>query len=226
MEVKMKSHKEMSMEDSYQSWLWEKLGEKCVKSLKKHGFDAHFAATPEDAKKLILDMVSGFDTFGFGGSDTTRALGLTEALAAQGKTLYDHWQAGLSKEEGLEIRLLQGRCDCFFCSANAISATGEIVNVDAVGNRTNAMSFGPQKVVVVAGMNKVTHDLQSAFDRVRNVAGPMRAKSLNMDTPCAETGLCNDCNSPQRICRITAIFHRKPMMTDMSVVLVNQAMGF
>ena len=223
---KIKSHKEMAMENNYQSWLWEKLGEKCVKNLKKNGFDAHFAATPEDAKTLILGMVSGLDSFGFGGSDTTRALGLTEALEAQGKTLHDHWKTGLSKEEDLEIRLLQGRCDCFFCSANAISVTGEIVNVDGVGNRINAMSFGTKKVVVVAGMNKVTHDLESALDRVRDVAGPMRAKSLNMDTPCAKTGVCDDCNSPQRICRITAIFHRKPMMTDISVVLVNQAMGF
>ena len=214
------------MENNYQTWLWEKLGEKCVKNLKKHGFDAHFVSTPEDAKTLILNMVSGFDTFGFGGSDTTRALGLTEALKGQGKTIYDHWQTGLPKAEDLELRLLQGRCDCFFCSANAISATGEIVNVDGVGNRTNAMSFGPRKVVVAAGMNKVTHNLESALNRVREVAGPMRAKSLNMDTPCAETGVCNDCNSPQRICRITTIFHRKPMMTDMSVVLVNQAMGF
>ena len=214
------------MENNHHSWLWKKLGEKCVKNLEKHGFDAHFADTPEDAKALILNMVSGFDTFGFGGSDTTRALGLTEALKVQGKTIYDHWQTGLPKEEDYEIRLLQGRCDCFFCSANAIAATGEIVNVDGVGNRINAMSFGTRKVVVVAGMNKVTHDLESALNRVREVAGPMRAKSLNMDTPCAETGVCNDCNSPQRICRITAIFHRKPMMTDISVVLVNQSMGF
>jgi hypothetical protein len=218
--------KEMSMENGYQSWLWEKLGEKCVKNLNKHGFDAHFAATPKDAKALILKMVSGFETFGFGGSDTTRALGITEALKEQGKTIYDHWQTGLSREEDLEIRLLQGRCDCFFCSANAISATGEIVNVDGVGNRTNAMSFGNKKVVVVAGMNKVTHDLESALTRVSEVAAPMRAKSLNMETPCAETGVCSDCNAPQRICRITAIFHRKPMMTDMSVVLINQSMGF
>ncbi len=214
------------MANNYQTWLWEKLGEKCVKNLKKHGFDAHFVSTPEDAKTLILNMVSDFDTFGFGGSDTTRALGFTEALKGQGKTIYDHWQTDLPKEEDLALRLLQGRCDCFFCSANAISATGEIVNVDGVGNRTNAMSFGPRKVVVAAGMNKVTHDLESALNRVREMAGPMRAKSLNMDTPCAETGVCNDCNSPQRICRITTIFHRKPMMTDMSVVLVNQAMGF
>ena len=218
--------KEKNTEDSYHAWLWEKLGEKCVKNLKKHGFDAHFAATPEDAKTVILNMISEFETYGFGGSDTTRALGITEVLKGQGKTVYDHWQTGLSREEDLELRLAQGRCDCFFCSANAISATGEIVNVDGVGNRNNAMSFGTRKVVVVAGMNKVTHDLDSALARVRNVAAPMRAKSLNMETPCAETGVCSDCNAPQRICRITTILHRKPMMTDLSVILINRAMGF
>jgi hypothetical protein len=88
------------------------------------------------------------------------------------------------------------------------------------------MTFGPKKVVVVAGMNKVTQDLDTAVGRIRDVAGPMRAKSLNMETPCAETGQCSDCNVPQRICRITTILHRKPMLTDVSVVLINEALGF
>jgi len=214
------------MKDTYQSWIWEKQGEMCVKNLKKHAFDAHFAVTGEEARKLALKMTSGYESFGFGGSDTTRALGILEELRAQGKTIYDHWQEGLSREKDLEIRLEMGRCDCFFCSANAISLTGEVVNVDGIGNRTNAMSFGPKKVVIVAGMNKVTHDLESAIQRVKEVAAPMRAKSLAMETPCAETGICNDCNVPQRVCRITTILHRKPMMTDVSVILINQNLGF
>ncbi|MCP4665592.1 MAG: lactate utilization protein [Deltaproteobacteria bacterium] len=214
------------MEKEYQSWLWEKLGQKCVENLKKHGFDAHFADTQEEARRLALEMTSGYASFGFGGSDTTRTLGIVEELKTQGKTIYDHWQEGLSSQKDLEIRLEMGRCDCFFCSANAVSLTGEVVNVDGVGNRTNAMSFGPKKVVIVAGMNKVTHDLESAIRRVKEVAGPMRAKSLGMETPCAETGTCNDCNVPQRICRITTILHRKPMMTDVSVILVNENLGF
>ena len=94
------------------------------------------------------------------------------------------------------------------------------------GNRTSAMAFGPKHVVVVAGMNKVTHDTESAIRRVKEIAGPMRARSLNMDTPCAKTGRCSDCNVPQRICRITTILHRKPMMTDVSVILINEALGF
>jgi L-lactate utilization protein LutB len=214
------------MPNQYQSWLWEKLADNCVNNLKKHGFDAHFVPGVDEARELILDMVMDHESFGFGGSDTTRSLGLVEALKAKGKTIYDHWQEGIDREKDLEIRLDQGRCDCFFSSANAISAGGEVVNVDGVGNRTNATCFGPKKVVIVAGMNTLTPDLESALTRVREIAGPMRARSLDMQTPCAETGVCSDCNAPQRICRITVILHRKPMLTDVSVVLINQTLGF
>ena len=88
------------------------------------------------------------------------------------------------------------------------------------------MTFGCPKVVIIAGINKVTSTLDSALARIREVAAPMRARSLDMETPCAETGRCTDCNAPQRICRITTILHRKPMMTDVSVVLINEPLGF
>jgi hypothetical protein len=214
------------MPNTYSSWLGEKWGDKCIENLKKHGFDAHFVPGIKEAGSLVLEMISCYESFGFGGSDSVRSLGVLEELKARGKTLHDHWQKDLSREEDFVIRLSQGRCDCFLCSANAVSLEGEIVNVDGIGNRTAAMSFGPKKVVIVVGMNKVTSDLQSALRRVKEVAGPMRAKSLGMGTPCAETGLCTDCNAPQRICRITTILHRKPMLTDVSVVLVNEALGF
>ena len=214
------------MDKEHQAWLWSRWSETCVTALKKHDFDAHEAHTIEEAREKILDLVSGYETFGFGGSDTTRRLGLVEALRDAGKTVYDHWKEGLSREEDLQLRLDQGRCDCFFCSANAVSLTGEIVNVDGVGNRTCASTFGPRKVVIAAGMNKVAPDLDAALRRVREVAGPMRAKSLNMKTPCAETGFCSDCNAPQRICRITTILHRRPMLTDISVILIHESLGF
>jgi len=216
----------MKMENSYQVWLWQKLGERCLKALKNNGFDAHFVPNGEEARKLTMEMISGYETFGFGGSSTTRSLGILDELTSSGKTIYDHWPKGHNFEEDMDIRLQQGRCDCFLCSANAISATGEVVNVDGVGNRTAAMTFGPKKVVIIAGMNKVAPDLESALRRASEVAGPMRARSLDMETPCAETGLCNDCKAPQRICRVTTILHRKPVLTDISVILVNQALGF
>jgi hypothetical protein len=209
-----------------QKWLWEKQGERCVEALKDHGFDAHFVATVGEARDLILKMVSGYETFGFGGSHTTRSLGVKETLQAKGKILFDHWEGNLFGEENRKIRLAQGRSDCFICGANAVSATGEIVNVDGVGNRTAAMTFGPKKVIIVAGMNKVRPDLGSALERIKEVAGPMRAKSLNLDTPCAKTGVCSDSNAPKRICEVTTILHRKPWMTDISVILINESLGY
>jgi hypothetical protein len=88
------------------------------------------------------------------------------------------------------------------------------------------MAFGPRKIIIVAGMNKVVRDLAGALERVKTTAAPMRAKSLGMATPCAETGICNDCNVPQRICRVTTILHRKPLLSDITVLLVNEALGF
>ncbi len=214
------------MTGEYQGWLWQQRAEACLTALRKNEFEAHAVADTEAARELLLDLSRGFTSYGFGGSDTTRQLGLIDALKARGKTLFDHWQADLSPAADLQLRLDQGQCDCFFCSANAISTSGEIVNVDGIGNRTNAMTFGPRKVFIVAGMNKVTTSLEAALQRVREVAAPMRAKSLDRKTPCAQTGLCQDCKSPQRICRVTAILHRKPLLTDITVVLIHQALGF
>lgn len=210
----------------YHKWLGEKKGEKCLKNLKKHGFDAHFTDNGKAATELIIGMVTDYNSFGFAGSDTTRRLGLPQQLKELGKTIFDHWDPNMKPEENLACRKRQMDADCFMCSANAVSLTGEIVNVDGVGNRTNAMSFGPGKVIVVAGMNKVVKDLDAAINRVHEVAAPMRAKSLGIETPCGKTGICGDCNDPMRLCRITTILHRKPMMTDLTVVLINENLGF
>jgi len=211
---------------NYNQWLGQKQAEKCVENLNKHGFNAHFFLNLREARTHILKAISTYNSFGFGGSDTTRQLDIIERLKQQNKVVYDHWENGLSAEESLEIRRNQSACDCFLCSANAISMSGEIVNVDGVGNRTNAMTFGPRKVMIIAGINKLTTDLHTALQRVKNIAGPMRAKSLDMQTPCAETGICTDCNSPQRICRITTILHRKPVLTDITVIIINGTFGF
>jgi len=200
--------------------------EKCIENLKKNGFDASFFKEIQRAKDYILDMISKYSSFGIGGSDTVRSMNIVQALKEMGKRVYDHWVEGLSKEQDLEIRLMQGRCDCFLCSANAISASGEIVNVDGIGNRVSAMCFGPKKVVIVAGTNKIVPDLDSAIKRIKEIAAPLRAKSLGLNLPCVKAGRCVECNSPQSICRITTILHKKPIYTDISVIIVDKSLGY
>jgi len=214
------------LDDRYRRWLDRKTAERCLKNLKRNGFDARLVPTPEAGCREILDLISEFDTFGFGGSETIRQIGILAELIGMGKTIHDHWHADLGPDEVQAARLAQGRCDCFLCSANAISAGGEIVNVDGIGNRVTAMTYGPRKVIIAAGINKIVPGLDQALERVRRVAGPMRARSLGMDTPCAQTGECADCHSPQRICRITTILHRCPMQTDISVILIGRDLGY
>ncbi len=214
------------MNASLKKWLGEKQGEICVSHLIKHRFDAHFVQNVRQATELIVKMAAAYETFGFGGSATLDQIGIKDILRDMGKTLYDHNQEDLPMETRLEYRKKQGDCDCFMASANALSLTGEIVNIDGIGNRVNAMTFGPSKVIVVAGVNKIAPDVDAAIRRIKEIAAPMRAKSLNADTPCALTGRCTDCNSPMRICSVTSIMHRKPMLTDMSVIVVNEDLGF
>ncbi len=197
-----------------------------IKSLEKHGFGAKYFDTPKEAADYILTEAKPLKTVGVAGTHTVRATGVVDALEAEGKTLFDHWKHKIGTPEELECRKNQMTADLFLSSANAITQTGEIVNRDGAGNRINSMTFGPKKVIIVVGINKITPHLDGAIDRIESVAGPVRAISLSRKTPCVKTGNCEDCDSPERICRITSIIHRKPMMTDLTVVIIGQELGY
>ena len=157
---------------------------------------------------------------------TTRGLGLVEALKAKDVTLLDHWKEGLTKDEIAEIRIRQLTADLFITGANAITENGEIVNIDGIGNRVNATAFGPKKVIIIAGYNKIVPDMNAAFDRIKKYAAPMNAKRLNLQLPCVETGYCHDCKSEARICRVISIMQKRPASTGISVFLINEELGF
>jgi hypothetical protein len=147
-------------------------------------------------------------------------------LEAQGHTVYNHWKPGLSKEDNLEMRKSQMTSDLFLSSTNAVTLNGELVNIDGIGNRVNSINFGPGKVILVAGCNKIVEDVQEGIHRIKNVAAPLNARRLNMDIPCAKVGKCVDCNSPNRICRIIVIHERRPQLTDLLVILVGEELGY
>jgi len=200
--------------------------ETTMKSLKNHGFEVNFFSTREDAAKFVMDMATDCNSVGIAGTRTVRALGLVPMLEKAGKTIFDHWQVKIGTPEDLQCRRNQMSADLFLASVNALTMTGEIVNRDGCGNRTNSMTFGPGKVVLIAGRNKIVPDLDAAIARIEETAAPIRAASLNRKTPCVKSGYCMDCDSPDRICRITSIIHRQPLFTKITVVILDEQLGY
>jgi hypothetical protein len=111
-------------------------------------------------------------------------------------------------------------------SANAITLDGQIVNVDSLGNRVAAMIFGPKKVIIVAGINKIVRNVADGQERIKMIAAPLNVKRIGHRNPCIQTGQCMDCQLPTRICNITTIMHKKPAATDVHVLIIGDCMGF
>jgi len=199
---------------------------KTIESLRAHAFPVEYVPGKKEAAQLVLQYVPSDARVGVGGSVTIRELGLIDALKERGNTVYDHSAEGLDPQEVLATRIKQMTSDLFISSVNAITQTGELVSIDGVGNRINAMNFGPKKVIIVAGINKIVEDLPRALERVRNVAAPQNARRLGLELPCAKTGRCSDCNSPLRICRSILIMERRPHLTDITVFLVREQLGY
>ena len=207
---------------------YRRLIPKILESLKKKKFEAHFFETIEEARKFIPGLVDKGETVGIGGSATLRdKMDLVSLLRSQGNTVYDHRDAGKGHTERLKIKRMQSSADVFLSSLNAITCDGILVNLDGGGNRVGGMCSGPQKVIAVAGTNKIVETLDLAIHRTRHIAAPLNAARLERKVPCAATGLCNDCDAPERICAALLIHYKKPGdISTFTVILVNEEMGY
>lgn len=194
-------------------------------ALEKHGIKATIVNTPEEAKALILERVQPGQRVGVGGSVTIEEIGVVPELEAKGCPISWHWR-GKTLEEVLALRREELSADVFLASSNAVTEDGRLVNIDGTGNRVGAMVFGPPKVILVCGQNKVVPDLDAALDRIHNVAAPLNGQRLNTGTPCAVAGRCTDCNAPRRMCAVTVIIERRPQNTDLEVILVKSNLGY
>ena len=207
------------------TWTIARRMEKTAKALEKNGFKVETPKGVEALRALSLEMAREAQTVGFGGSVGVSEAGLPKLMAEAGKTCLIHSLPGLSPEERLAVMRRQLTCDLFISGVNAVTLDGKVVNIDATGNRVSAMSFGPSKVLLVAGWNKISENLESAIARIKALAAPPNAKRLALETPCAKTGFCADCDSPQRICRIVHIMEKRPRMTDITIALVDENLG-
>jgi hypothetical protein len=144
-----------------------------------------------------------------------------------GREILNHANPALSRDERMDVMRRQLTCDLFLSGSNALTLNGELVNIDATGNRVAAMFFGPRKVIVVVGRNKLVDGTpEDAIRRVKEWATPPNSKRLNFKTPCSSSGFCADCSSPDRLCRVTTIIDRRPRFTDLHLLVVNADMGF
>ena len=199
-----------------------------VEALKKRRYEACFFETPEEAKQFVLDRIKPEETVGLGGSVTLREnLQMVPALRQRGNTVYDHWEAVQDPQRFLELKRSHRGVDVFLSSVNAIADDGTMVNLDGGGNRVASLCSGPKRVFVIVGANKVVETMEAAIHRTRNKAAVLRALKSQFKTPCVATGVCSDCDSPQRICAALLILLKKPAdIEQFTVILVNEEMGY
>lgn len=190
------------------------------KNFERHEFETSFFETREQAATYLQAQIRG-QKVAFGGSVTLQEMGLFDALSKENEVIW-HWN-----EPGAQTLARAREAQIYITSANGVSETGELVNIDGTGNRVAQTLYGPEKVYFVVGKNKIEKDLSSALSRARNVAAPLNAKRLKTNTPCSKTGdRCFDCGSEARICRATVILERPTRGMKAEIVFVNEALGY
>lgn len=195
---------------------------KLQKSVESRGWSFKGFATGAEAAEYLTGELAGA-TVGIGGCGTAEAIGLYDRLKAVCPDVAWHW-----KEEDMyaaRVRAMKG--DAYVCSANAVAETGEIVNIDGMGNRLAATLFGHKRVYIIAGRNKLCPDLDAAIYRARNVAAPLRARSMNKKTPCAVGELkCHDCRAPERVCcGMTILMYKMMGMEKCELIMIDEDLG-
>jgi hypothetical protein len=213
--------------DEHQLEWNEKVAQKIIGNLEKRRMAGSYAAGIDQAKDEVVAMIPPGATVFRCGSMTAVGMGLWEAIAKLPEVnLIDPYRPELSPAEGLELRRQGMTADVMIASTNAITLDGKLVNLDGMGNRVAAMAFGPKKVILVVGMNKVAADLESAVARVKHYAAPVNAIRFGVKTPCVENGLCSDCKSPQRICNMWSTIEGHMIKDRIHVKLVGKTLGY
>ena len=193
-------------------------------NLENKGYKVKVFQNKETATDYLNSEIDN-KTVGFGGSVTLHQMGLFQPLC-QHNVVFWHDEKPNDMTVA-ETRTAATRAEIYISSVNAISEKGEIVNIDNTGNRVAAITFGPSKIYLLVGENKVEADLEKAIYRARNVAAPLNAKRLNRKTPCAlNADKCYDCKSPDRICRNLSVFWEKPTGAEYEIILINESLGY
>lgn len=199
-------------------------------TLNTNNFDAVVVDNAIEAKTLVLEKIipeSGAKSISWGGSLTFIATGLYDVIKGKNELkVLDTFDKGLTPEDMLERRRQSLLVDLFITGSNAVTETGQLVNLDMFGNRIGAITFGPKHVIILVGRNKIVTDLDEAMFRIKNYAAPVNTMRLGKKTPCSKTSYCEECKSPDRICNTWTITEKSFPKGRVKVVLINEDMGF
>ncbi|BBO91268.1 lactate utilization protein [Desulfosarcina ovata] len=200
------------------------------KALDANNFDVYIADNKDMAKKLAYDTIipaMAPKTISWGGSITFVGTRLYEALKNDPRyTVLDTYDKGLSPEQSVQLRREALLADLFISGTNAVTETGHLVNLDMIGNRVAALTFGPKHVLLFIGRNKLVADQAAAMARIKNYAAPVNVMRLEKKSPCGKTGRCENCSSPDRICNTWTITEKSFPKQRIKIVLINEDMGF
>lgn len=200
----------------------EKLAQKVIKGLESRNMCGYYAATKEEAKELALKLIPEGGSVTMGGAMSAHEIGLVDAVKKGNYRFIDR----NDYEDPRETYLQAYDVDAFLSSTNAITEDGILVNIDGTANRVSAIAYGPKKVIMIVSMNKVCDDVDGAMKRARNVAAPINAQRFVKTTPCAKTGSCMNCKSPETICCQFLITRYSRFPERIHVILVNDVLGF
>lgn len=197
-----------------------------IENLEKNNMNGYFVQTEEEALKKIEELISEGDIVSVGGSMTLFETGVIDLLRSGKYNFLDRYKEGLSYEEVKEVFRKSFFADAYFTGTNAITENGELYNVDGNGNRVAAMLYGPDKVIVVAGRNKIVKDIDQAILRVKETAAPANNVRLNRNNPCTKTGHCMDCKQESRICNEYTVIKRQNNKNRIHVIIINKDLGY
>ncbi|QIB27966.1 lactate utilization protein [Caloranaerobacter azorensis] len=212
--------------DKNVSFVIEKRVERTIQNLEKNNMHGYFVQNEKKAIEKIKELIKEGDTVAVGGSLTLFEIGVIDFLRNGKYNFLDRYREGLTSEDIKELYRKSFSADVYFTSSNAITEEGELYNVDGRGNRVAAMIYGPDKVIVVIGVNKIVKSIDEAIERNRQLAAPANTKRLNKKTPCAEVGYCMNCTSPDRICNQYVLIKRQMQKGRIYVIIVNKNLGY
>lgn len=201
------------------------MGATVVKNMQRRGFEAYYCADKEEALAKALELIPETDVVSWGGSATIAEVGLLDAVKKRNAVI--DRDTAKNPQEKFELMRKALLCDTFLMSSNAISSDGQLINIDGNGNRVAALCFGPKQVLVIAGVNKIAGSYEAAMDRARNIAATVNVQRFaGCATPCAKTGLCADCQSPDSICAQLVTTRRCRTVGRIKVILVGEKLGY